>query len=117
MKRDMDLIRQILLAARECQGPLKELPGVEQATFDYQVGLLNEAGFVVASVREDHGVFKTALLWRLTWSGEDFACSLIDDTLWKKAKEAVLKPTASWTFDVLKAYLSSEISRRLSSDI
>jgi hypothetical protein len=36
-----------------------------------------------------------------------------DDTVWKKAKEHVLKPGASWTFDILKEWLKAEAKSRL----
>lgn len=114
MKRDMDAIRQILLAARESSTPLSQLSGMDDAVFCHNVGLLSEAGFVKAALAESQGEFKRAVIFRLTWAGEDFASSILDDTLWTKAKGVVIKPAASWTFDVLKSYLSGEISRRVS---
>ena len=57
------------------------------------------------------------LLERLTWEGHDFADSIADDTLWKKAKEKVIKPSASWTFAILGEYLKFEIKHRLGIDV
>ena len=54
-----------------------------------------------------------ALIWRLTWAGQDFADAISSDTLWCKAKENVLKPAGSWTFDVLKEWLKAEILQGL----
>jgi len=50
---------------------------------------------------------------RLTWEGCDFADAVRSDTLWKKAKEMVIKPTASFTFGLLKDWLKSEIAQGL----
>ena len=36
-------------------------------------------------------------------------------SLWRKAKDNVLKPAGSWTFGVLLEYLKSEITGRLPS--
>ena len=33
-----------------------------------------------------------------------------DDTLWRKAKESVIRPGASFTFDLVKDWLKAEIS-------
>jgi hypothetical protein len=50
------------------------------------------------------------MLIRLTWAGHDFADAISEDNVWNKAKEHVLKPTASWTFDILMKYLESLIT-------
>jgi len=36
-----------------------------------------------------------------------------DDTLWKQAKEHVLIPGASWTFEILKDWAKYEIKTKL----
>lgn len=50
---------------------------------------------------------------RLTWSGCDFVDAIQDDTLWAKARAKVMKPTASFTFAVLKDWLKAEIAQGL----
>lgn len=113
MKRDMDVIRQIVLAARDANGPLNGVDGMEPAVFYNHVVLLEEAGLVKAAVREQHGEAKMAILFRLTWAGQDFAQAIVEDTLWRKAKETVIKPAGSWTFGVLLDYLKTEITSRI----
>ncbi|MDG2617731.1 DUF2513 domain-containing protein [Thermoleptolyngbya sichuanensis XZ-Cy5] len=54
-----------------------------------------------------------ASIGRLTWQGCEFADAVADDRLWNKAKENVLKPGISFTFDVLKEWLKAEISQGL----
>lgn len=117
MKRDMDLIRRIVLAARDSDGHLSNLEGVEQEQFCIHVQLLEEAGLVRASLNMGQkGIPISAIIWRLTWAGQDFADSIVDDTLWKKAKENVMKPFVSWTFDILIEYLKAEIRKHLPID-
>ena len=43
----------------------------------------------------------------------DLADAVRSDTPWAKAKSNVIKPTASFTFDVLKDWLKTEITQGL----
>lgn len=115
MQRDMDVIRQILLALDE-PGKilLNEVDGVDKDVFCYHAQLLIEAGLVEGALgAKSKGYPATAQLWRLTWEGHEFTSAIREDTLWKKAKEAVIKPTTSWTFAILRAYLKAEAIRKI----
>lgn len=113
MKRDMDTIRHILLVASQADGPLNAVDGVQQQDFYDAIVLLEEAGLAKATTREQSGVAKMAILFRLTWDGHELADSLRDDTLWKKAKDVVLKPSGSWSVGVLRDFAKAEITRGL----
>lgn len=113
MKRDMDVVRQIVLAVRDASGVVRAVPGIDDATFIEHAQLLHEAGLIEASIQVVQHRATVALIWRLTWGGQDFAQSVADDTLWRKAKENVIKPLGSWTFAVLGEYLKGEIMRRV----
>ncbi|SDP99874.1 DUF2513 domain-containing protein [Ectopseudomonas hydrolytica] len=112
MKRDMDLIRKIVLAVETA--PRQELSDVDQQAFNYHANLLIEAGLAEGAVGPlQRGIPAMIVLWRLTWNGHDFADSIKDDTIWNKARENVFKPTASWSFGVLLTYLKAEIIRNI----
>jgi hypothetical protein len=111
MQRDMDLVRQIILAVRDAHSHIAKLDGVDADTFCEHALLLQEAGLIEASINVIQHKPKTAIIWRLTWAGHDFAQSIVDDTLWNKAKDNVIKPMASWTFAILVDYLRGEITR------
>lgn len=113
MKRDMDLIRKIVLEVRNATGPVNVIEDVDTDTFAEHALLLQEAGLIEASIKVNQHRPVAVVIWRLTWAGHDFAQSIVDDTLWRKAKENVIKPMASWTFSILVDYLKGEISRRL----
>lgn len=114
MKRDMDIIRQIVLAVRDSDDVIRGLEGVQFEVYAEHVRLLEEAGLVDASIQTvPQRRVITALVWRLTWAGQDFASAIDNDTLWSKAKENVIKPAGSWTFDVLKEWLKAEITQGL----
>jgi DNA-binding transcriptional ArsR family regulator len=117
MTRNMDTIRKIVLAVREAEGIVShnELSDITEQEFSFHAQLLDEAGLVYAALSPEQGKkpAKHAIIFRLTWAGHDFADSIVDDTLWRKAKENVIKPTASWTFSILIEYLKLEIRRRI----
>jgi hypothetical protein len=114
MKRDMDLARRILLATAQQphDDDLMELPGVDEEDFAQHVIWLQEAGLIKALISDTTGG-TVAYVQRLTWSGCDFVDAIQDDTLWAKAKAMVMKPTASFTFEVLKDWLKAEIAQGL----
>lgn len=116
MKRDMDLIRRIALATTDLEPDqcLESLDGVDASTFAMHALWMQEAGLVVADVEWSlHGGFAYASVSRLTWDGCEFADAVRDDTLWRKAREHVLKPSASFTFRSLGDWLKAQILQGL----
>jgi len=113
MKRDMDLIRQMVLQVRNSNSSVSSMAGVDQELFMQHAQLLQEAGLADASLQVVQHRVCAAIIWRLTWAGQDFADAITEDTLWRKAKENVIKPMGSWTFGVLLDYLQGEITRGL----
>uniref|UniRef100_UPI0039F6C0F9 DUF2513 domain-containing protein n=1 Tax=Sulfuriferula sp. GW6 TaxID=3345112 RepID=UPI0039F6C0F9 len=116
MKRDVDLIRRIVLAVRAAE-PGKHIScfeDVDRIVFLEHVQLLLEANLVEGRVLPGYmGEPADAVISRLTWSGQDFADSINDDTIWNKAKNTILKPTVSWTFSLLSEWLKTEARKHL----
>ena len=116
MKRDMDLIRSILQRVESCEDPhglehMPEIDGYSQAQVSYHIKLLHDAGLVEAQIADGfETVYPDFLSINLTWTGQDFLDAAKDDTLWKKAKETVIKPGASFTFDLLLAWLKTQVA-------
>jgi len=116
MKRDMDIVRRIILATADLPygKVLDNIDGVSSEEFVTHVIWLQEAGLVVADAQAGSGSFaQYANVSRLTWTGCEFADAVLDDTLWQKAKGSVIKPGISFTFDVLKEWLKAEITNGL----
>lgn len=118
MPRDMDLIRRIALTASDLPygKTLDDLDGVAAEDFAQHVMWMREAGLVLAhadDVYEYDGDPPSAWVNRLTWEGCEFVDAIRSDTLWKKAKETVIKPGASFTFSVLRDWLKTEIAQGL----
>lgn len=115
MKRDMDLIRRITLAAEDLPAGawLDSLDGVDSATFSEHVRWMHEAGLAEAMIFEPLADGVSASIKRLTWDGCNFADEIRSDTVWNKAKESVLRPSMSFSFSVLREWLKAEISQGL----
>jgi len=113
MKRDMELIRLLLLQMESDEEP-PELKKYDTATLGYNAALLVDAGLVEGSVTKDNnGMPVGAVLLHLTWAGHDFLDSARDPKIWRLAKEKVLKPGISFTFTLLAEYLKNEARKQL----
>jgi hypothetical protein len=109
MKRDMDLVREIMLKLEERPdydlGPVEiEIEGYSHNQLSYHVMLLHEAGLIEAM---DLSSF-SGLAWRpkrLTWAGHEFIEASRDNSRWEKAKAILKQKSGGIVFDVLKALL------------
>ena len=116
MKRDMDIVRTIALAVADSDtAPLNGIDGIDEANFARHAQWMQEAGLVQAALLPQNSKqpAHTAMIWRLTWDGCEFADAVRNDTLWRKAKEMVLKPSASWTFGVLTDWLKGQLAEQI----
>lgn len=118
MKRDLELIRKLVLAAEasetgyvlddiEIEGYLKEQVG-------YHAYLLVDAG--LAKGLDVTCVSDTTPQWRvlhLTSAGHDFADASRDESTWKKATGIVKDKASGVTLDVMKQVLISVVKNTL----
>lgn len=127
MKRDMDLVRNILIRAELSDGPLgldDFMPAARVAVPDkepealasmvwYHLGLLDAKGMIDCHLMEsDDGAIRRAVVYGLTWDGQDFLDALRDDSVWEKTKRAVRESVGSTTFEVVKC-VAVEASKRM----
>jgi DNA-binding transcriptional ArsR family regulator len=116
MKRDMDLIRSILLEIEKNPQPMMWvdllITGHTHDEISYHVMLLYEAGLIDANdVSSADGMDWKAK--RLTYQGHEFLDSAREETLWNKAKETVKRTTGTLTIEAMKIALSSLIRAAL----
>lgn len=108
MKRDMDLVRTILLTVEEKGLPRGffqlDLPGYDQETVSHHVLLLGDAGLLEVQNRKLLNHFEV-MPKRLTWAGHEFLDAARNDTVWNKAKDMVKEKGGAIPFEVLKALL------------
>ncbi len=113
MKRDMDLIREILLEVEKCPslgGCRIEIPGHSQEEGYYNAQLAQEAGLIDARFVPGSTDFH---VFRLTYAGHEFLEAARNDTLWTKAKETVIRNTGALTLEGLKTALPILIRKAL----
>ncbi len=116
MKRDMDLIRALLLRLEEHphgNAPRAiEVDGYDADTIGYHFLIMAEAGLIVATPINVMGqTTPMAIPSRLTWAGHDFLDAAKDDERWGKAK-AVVGKLGDVSFDVLKSILTALASEQ-----
>jgi len=114
MKRDMDLVRRMLLVAEEQPHGewLLGVDGIDADTFAAHVQWLLDAGFVEGRVTEMAG-FAASRIERLTWQGCEFLDAARNETLWVRAKEVFCSNMVSFPLSLLKDWLEAEIKRSL----
>jgi len=95
MKRDMDLIREMLLAIEsDAHGfaPKIEILGYTQEQINYHAFLLGEAGLAkVIDTTSMGNESPEALVTRLTWLGHEFLDSARENNIWNQAKDKIGK--------------------------
>lgn len=94
MKRDMDLVRLILLKIEEEHraGLLHDLSigGYDNDSVAYHCQMLHEAGFLAAfTARYADNTVLFFSVGPLTWEGNEFLDRIRDDSIWSKTKRSI----------------------------
>ena len=110
MKRDMELVRQILVQIEEHEHGMAPrsltIDGYTQEQIGYHVHLMGQAGLLkVADVSHFGSTSPEAIATRMTWAGHEFLDAARSDTVWQRAKTQLGAQWASVPFDILKAVL------------
>ncbi|MCD4719576.1 MAG: DUF2513 domain-containing protein [Desulfobacula sp.] len=113
MKRDLDLIRKLLIYLEEKPDDKivqdLEIEGYTNREVQYHFILMNEAGLIRCekSISSTSDRIIRVYPNGLTWQGHEFFEASRNDTFWKKAKELVKSKSGALQFDVIKAVLIS----------
>jgi hypothetical protein len=111
MKRDMELVRLVLIEL-ETGEPPPELSNYPQRQVFYHYKLLADAGLIVAGFVDDDDDIPISVGWaRMTWAGHDFLAATNNSKLWAFTRDHILKPGVSWTFQALLSFLQQESIR------
>jgi hypothetical protein len=109
MKRDLELIRKMVLAIEDsptAYAPRLEFDGYTDAQVGYHAYLLIDAGFARG---QDTTTFDSdgpeAIITSLTWDGHEFADAARDDSRWTKAMGLVQEKGGAVTIAVLTQVL------------
>jgi hypothetical protein len=120
MKRDLDLVRGILLWM-EAQAEGRNvntwdfnIPGWTKREIGYHAYLMHQAGLIIAAdatFTEDDAPNWTPSM--ITWDGYEFLAAARDKGLWEKAKSNIIGPAAAVSFALLLEWLKEEGKKRL----
>ena len=114
MKRNMDLVRCILLQVEEAENYIDiehlfkkrdEVKGCEYTDQEiiYHVELLITHNFLDGDIRRDiNKTITDSTIRGLTWEGQDFLDSVREEKVWRKVRSVVADSVGSTTFDVIK---------------
>jgi hypothetical protein len=119
LKRDMDLIRQILILLEEHDGDPWSLwddyeeTGREsdRARFSYHVMLLFQGGYIHAVDCSTADRFEWKPVY-LTWQGHDFLDSVRDPKIWEQTKNGAAA-AGGFTADLLKDLAKGFIKKQV----
>jgi len=116
MKRDMDLVRTILMEIEKLPhdggGHAIHVSGHPADEISYHLLLLHEAGLIEGQdLSSDECVIWRAK--RLTYEGHEFLDAARNDAFWAKAKDKVLKNTGTLTVEALKVALGALIKQAI----
>ena len=124
MKRDMDLIREILLyAERQTQrwhAGKAQIEGWKSTEVVYNVGLCVDRGFLRAEPLRGSEIRLKAVgpdwvVERLTYDGHEFLDNIRNDGIWSQVKSAAKNKGVDLTFD-LAIMLAKQALAKLFSD-
>jgi DNA-binding transcriptional ArsR family regulator len=111
MKRDLDLVRKILISIEQKPNLEPEeitIDGYEFQIVAFHLLILKEAGLVDAVMSEDaSGELVGAFAIRLTWDGFEFLELARNDTVWQKSKKFLKDKTVSVSVAILTEILKA----------
>jgi hypothetical protein len=105
LKRDMDLLRSILLKVEESDSPhgcQVRIPGYSYEQLYAHAKLAEDAHLIEAKFSLDLRNFHVL---RLTFAGHEFLDEVRNDTRWEKAKALAIKNTGTVTLEGVKIAL------------
>lgn len=108
MKRDMDLIRDLLFLledrSEDCVLEVDSFSGYSKAEVQYHLNLMYEAGFISAEPARSSTSDRIILVlpFGLTWQGHEFLDAIRDDSIYEKVKSKIKAIGGKAGFEVIK---------------
>ena len=125
MKRDMDLIRDLLLKIEDGQRSFDlltpevaeilgengddRLPRQQAELLEYHLTLLDSAGLITIQAKLSGAVWQ---IGQITWAGHDFLDTIRDPAIWRATK-AGAKQAGGFSLDLLKALAKGLIKKKI----
>lgn len=125
MKRDMELVRQILLALEETDRfrlsvdeLVDQLPNANRNSIVWHLVVMEEGGLVALGKLDvstnwkiqEHEVIETV---RIHWNGHEFIAAAMNETVWRKAQRQAGDMFKSLSLGTLLALLQAVMKQEL----
>lgn len=122
MKRDLDLLRNILLRIEELE-PNKKRITIESFTdlcndlnlISLHIELLLDNYFIETSSPINSGSYKDFIIHRITSDGYDYLDAVRNPSIWVKTKNKLLQVGGTATLEIIKSVAETLIRNRLES--
>ena len=111
MKRDMDLIRQLMLNLENDSRLAPE--GYEKDVVTYHQALLIEAGLAKGSILPGDDIPKAVILGGLTWQGHEFLDAARSEEGWRQVTQSIAKVAGTVSLSMLQALLNQWAAAKL----
>ncbi len=124
MKRDMDLVRKILLAVEADERP-DSISGYDSEAIKYNQALAIEAGLVEGRVLNDNSnatqVPSAVYIKKLTWQGHEFIDLMKKSEVWetiqREFKEASFATILKVGRDLAEGWAKKRVNQLLADDL
>ena len=107
MKRDLDLLRDILLRIEDAESDLENQAFYDLSdnprTIGFHIRLLIDAGFISAIDISSKGAPDYFIIQRLTFAGCEYLDSVRSTTIWEQAKQKLSSISGGASLDVITA--------------
>jgi hypothetical protein len=116
MKRDMELVRQILLALEAHASGLAPtpftIPGYDQEVIGHHVYLMAQGDLVTAATIVVFGESPVAVPGTITWKGHEFLDATRTDKVWRQVRTELKDKGLSLPFALVQE-LAIQIAKKL----
>ena len=115
MRRDMDLVRDILLEIEKQYVSTAiynlKIVGYDTETIAYHCKILYEAGLIsdYKAQYADNTIYSFGV-GSLTWDGNDYLDKIRDNSIWKKTKDVIVKKGLPLVLDTVKTISTAFIT-------
>lgn len=117
MKREMDLVRAILIAMEEHEHGFAptalKIPGYSEEQIGYHVYLMGQAGLLdVSDVSSLDGASPQAIPHSIRWNGHEFLANAREEKNWLQAKK-LMKGAGEASFHIWQPVLAKIVTQSL----
>lgn len=120
MKRDLNLIRNMLLRIEELNSTKQKITiesfldlCADSALISLHIELLIDSNYIETSEPIYCGVIKDFLIYRITSDGYDYLDSIRENSIWERTENMLFKVGGSAALDVVKSVAVSIVKTRL----